>query len=316
MCYHIYMYKCQDCQREFEKKQSYCSHRGHCKLHQRGLRRWDITPEKDKKALRESTYNHSPMPLCLACGKPVKNRVNKYCNWECSLDRPRGGVPRSEATKKKIGIALRERAGEKACPKLKSCLECAKEFVPALKIRKYCCKKCADVANARNAKGKKHKGGGGYRDGSGRSKSGWYKGIHCDSTYELIFLVYHLERQSEVRRSTISLEYEFEGKKHRYHPDFDISGTLYEIKGFWTPRAQAKHEQHPEVVVVGKAEIMKMQADSSLAGKSWNQLVEVYDDSNVEFGTCAACSRRFCKPVKTAKYCCKKCREDVQFKRL
>lgn len=30
---------------------------------------------------------------------------------------------------------------------------------------------------------------GGLRVGSGRGKKGWYKGIHCDSSWELAFVV-------------------------------------------------------------------------------------------------------------------------------
>jgi hypothetical protein len=318
MCYHIHMYKCPDCQREFEKKQSYCSHRGHCKLHQRGLRRWDITPEKDKRALHESTYNLSPMPLCLVCDKPVKERRAKYCSSKCSRS-AQLSQPKTNETRAKIRASLvRRLTSENRLIPERRCKICGKRFTPKMRNRACCSRKCGGVLSGISNSGKKRIGtkSGGYREGSGRSKSGWYKGIHCGSTYELIFLVYHLERKIPIQRSTVTLEYGFEGKKRRYHPDFDVAGTLHEVKGFWTAQSQAKHEQHPEVIIVDKNEIMRMQADSSLAGKTWHELVEIYDSSNVEFGNCAACGRRFCKPEKTSKYCCKKCREDVQFKRI
>ena len=44
-----------------------------------------------------------------------------------------------------------------------------------------------------------HKSGG-YRMNSGRGKKGWYKGIFCDSSWELAFLVYHLEHNLYIER--------------------------------------------------------------------------------------------------------------------
>jgi hypothetical protein len=50
----------------------------------------------------------------------------------------------------------------------------------------------------------KEAGCGSYREGSGYGKSGYYKGIYCASTYELIFLAFHLEKSlklKEVRKN-------------------------------------------------------------------------------------------------------------------
>lgn len=75
--------------------------------------------------------------------------------------------------------------------------------------------------------------GGGYRKGSGRSKHGWYNGIYCDSTYELVFLIYCLDHNIEIRRCEKSFEYEYKNKKHKYYPDFIINNNeIIEIKGY------------------------------------------------------------------------------------
>ena len=60
--------------------------------------------------------------------------------------------------------------------------------------------------------------GGGYRKGSGRGKKGRYKGYWCDSSFKF-------ERNSE------SFKYNFQGKDHKYYPDFKIDDTFFEIKG-------------------------------------------------------------------------------------
>jgi len=71
---------------------------------------------------------------------------------------------------------------------------------------------------------------GGYREGSGRSKSGYYKGIYCGSTYELCWVIYNLDHRLEFTR--------FPGKLENngvvYFPDFLLSDnkTIVETKGY------------------------------------------------------------------------------------
>jgi hypothetical protein len=71
---------------------------------------------------------------------------------------------------------------------------------------------------------------GGYRKGSGRSKSGYYKGIYCGSTYELCWVIYNLDHKIEFTR--------FPGKLQKdgvvYYPDFLLSDgkTIVETKGY------------------------------------------------------------------------------------
>jgi len=71
---------------------------------------------------------------------------------------------------------------------------------------------------------------GGYREGSGRSKSGYYNGIYCGSTYELCWVIYSLDHHIEFER--------FPGKLEKdgitYYPDFLLSDgkTIIETKGY------------------------------------------------------------------------------------
>lgn len=97
--------------------------------------------------------------------------------------------------------------------------------------RKYktCCSICEKKSRMKNH----NHNGGGYRKNSGRSKHGYYKGIYCDSTYELAYLIYCLDHNIPIKRCEESFEYEYEGKKHLYHPDFVLNETQYvEIKGY------------------------------------------------------------------------------------
>lgn len=71
--------------------------------------------------------------------------------------------------------------------------------------------------------------GGGYRKKSGRSKSGWYKGIYCASTYELAWVIYRLDHDLEVKRYP---GYLLTSKNERYYPDFIYDNNVIEIKGY------------------------------------------------------------------------------------
>lgn len=88
---------------------------------------------------------------------------------------------------------------------------------------------------------KENKKCGGYRHGSGIGKHGYYKGYWCDSTYELVFIIYCLDHQIKFERCPYVYEYVYENKKHKYHPDFLMGDdSLVEIKGYMTDLVNIK----------------------------------------------------------------------------
>ncbi len=88
--------------------------------------------------------------------------------------------------------------------------------------------------------------------------SGYYRKFWCDSSWELAFLMYHLDNDIEIKRNNKGYSYTFYGKKHKFYPDFIIDGKFYEIKGRMDRRSKAKIKQFPqELIVIGKAEIQK-----------------------------------------------------------
>lgn len=95
--------------------------------------------------------------------------------------------------------------------------------------------------------------GGGYREGSGRGKKGRYKGYWCDSSWELAWVIYHLENNIKFERNWKKFPYEYEGKVHYYIPDFILeSGEYVEIKGYDTDQAKAKIAAFPEKIFLIK----------------------------------------------------------------
>jgi hypothetical protein len=311
-------YTCKLCSRKFTNSQSLNSHVRHCRLAQEGKTWFDTsTPSTIEKFQKLSEIRSHARPKCLVCGKECKELGAKFCSSGCSHvgKKYHHGQPRSESTKQKIRESTLKTLGDRTLS-YKNCVICGNIFKPRMKISTCCSRKCGGISAGIANKGKKRPGqGGGYREGSERAKSGWYKGFYCGSTYELIFLIYHLERGIGIRRSSASLPYEFEGRVCHYHPDFEVERTIYEIKGYSNAKAEAKKVTFPEIVIIGTNKIKEMQNNCSLAGKNITELVKMYDRSNVAFTQCAACGRDFCKLKKTSKYCCRQCCEDVQFKK-
>lgn len=105
---------------------------------------------------------------------------------------------------------------------------------------KSCCSECRDIlrkiSSTGNPSGKK----GGYHEGGGRSRSGYYNDIFMGSTYELVYYIYQTEHGKEVKRNEKVFPYRFNGKRHTYLPDFIVEGKYVEIKGLYKDVVEAK----------------------------------------------------------------------------
>lgn len=96
---------------------------------------------------------------------------------------------------------------------------------------------------------------GGLRQGSGRGKKGRYKGIYCDSTYELIFLIYCLDHNIQIKRCKEFRKYFWNNKWRRYYPDFIANNQIIEIKGFYSDQFKYKILYNPDIKVLFKKDI-------------------------------------------------------------
>jgi len=94
----------------------------------------------------------------------------------------------------------------------------------------------------------KDSGNGGYKIGSGRGKNGWYKGYWCDSSWELAWVIFHLDHKIKFERNNESFEYVYLNKLQKYYPDFKIDECYIEIKGWMTAQVKAKIEQFPKEI--------------------------------------------------------------------
>jgi len=78
---------------------------------------------------------------------------------------------------------------------------------------------------------KENPNAGGLRQGSGRGKKGWYKGYWCDSSWELAWVIYHIDNGFVFYRNKEYFTYTYKKEEKKYYPDFVMDGVYYEIKG-------------------------------------------------------------------------------------
>lgn len=144
---------------------------------------------------------------------------------------------------------------------------------------------------------------GGYRIGSGRGKSGWYKGYWCDSSWELAWVIYNLENGIKFERNKIGFEYEFENEIHSYLPDFFlINEKCYiEIKGYKTKKTEAKFKAFTEPLIVLYERDLSYIFDY-VKNKYGCDYIELYDNSPYENIKCKDCENKICRENKTG-YC-------------
>lgn len=98
---------------------------------------------------------------------------------------------------------------------------------------------------------------GGYRKGAGRGKKGWYKGFFCDSSWELAWVIYHLDHNIKFDRNFEKFEYEYNEEKHFYIPDFKKDGKFIEVKGFKNGQFYAKMKFFPHEIEIFDAKKME-----------------------------------------------------------
>lgn len=92
--------------------------------------------------------------------------------------------------------------------------------------------------------------------GGGSPRRGWYRGIRCDSSWELAFLMWHLDCGHEIIRNMRDFPYPFRNGVRYYRPDFIVEGSYYEIKGVMDYRSRRKLQYFPyPIEVVGRKEI-------------------------------------------------------------
>jgi hypothetical protein len=195
--------------------------------------------------------------ICEHCGKTMTEKFGsgRFCCRACanSRKRPQDVKDKIRETVKAANQTGFTKHGKSICqtsPEARmlralerhrilapTCPICG-ELIPFEKRYKKTCgkKECVHEAISRKAKET-----GGLRPRSGTGKSGWYKGYFCNSTYELVYVIYNIDHDISFKRFKDFYTYEWNGKTYKYYPDFELKdGSLVEIKGYFTEKVAAK----------------------------------------------------------------------------
>ena len=268
------IYSC-ECGKTFTTSQQVNGHKSHCKIHMSFIgREEDLEKAEQKrkdsisKYMRESAIKRKEereqkeseelnkwieeRHRCKKCGKVMVQffGTGVFCSRQCSNSHEHGEESRKKASDsaknfysvpsnldimRTAGIIRRKRNEEEYYKNPSICKVCGKLMPYERRNHKTCSTECYK------------KSSGGFREGSAKNyKYGTYKGIYCDSSWELAFIVYNMDNNVDIQRNTDYFFYTYMGKEHKYYPDFIIGNTYIEIKNYWTEQVQAKIDCFPK----------------------------------------------------------------------
>lgn len=244
------------------------------------------------------------MKTCPKCNN-IHSKDGTFCSRSCANSRG----PRSLEFKNIVSNKLSGRKGHNVNKGkifveriTANCQDCGKEFqFLKTQSRKFCSILC------------RNKQSGGYREGSGRSKSGYYKGIYCGSTYELVWLIYQLDHHQNFSRFSGCLISSITGKK--YYPDFLQNGKIVEIKGFENPQSVEEKSniarEHGYDVIVKRKNDLTIEFNWVQSNYTFKSLQELYDGYKPKYNyTCSCCKTIFTTDIKkktTIVFCSRQC---------
>lgn len=188
------------------------------------------------------------MKACLLCGCTIPN-ANKFCSNSC-----RAIYLNQHSNLLRIDGKPHNYNDDK----IRNCKICGTKLHHC-STTGYCAKHYREHSKwrANLIIGVKDKNGG-YRPGSGHGKHGRYGGYWCDSSWELAWVIYHIEHGIQFERNHDGFEYTHENKTYRYYPDFKLeSGIFIEIKGVQTNKDLSKWKVFPHELVILDSTSMK-----------------------------------------------------------
>ena len=256
-----------ECGKTFASSQSCNGHKASCKIHHQAkygtIDKLDKKNEKLSIKAKQAAKDHlkqleavkelrakawiAEQHLCENCGKIMTEKYGsgRFCSKFCSCSRSK-----STEIRAKISTSLQGKSFPRVLPTIKANNKAVYELSPKFckvcgkaieydRRRHFTCtsEDCHNKYLSIQTKGVS----GGFRLGTSRGKQGWYKGYHCDSTYELVFVIYNLDHNIPFERNYQSYQYELDGETHLYYPDFRLAdGSLVEIKGWVTDTTSIK----------------------------------------------------------------------------
>lgn len=307
-------YRCV-CGKVFNSSQAFNSHRASCEAYLKSVEKWESRCLRIREGSRHANEVHkinnelrkksklerwvAEKHKCEHCGKIMTEKFGsgRFCSRACA-----NSHKVSEETKQKIansiakspllytegGHIVQQQAINRYKASVKYCPICGNEIPYERRNFKTCSDNCYHALLSKKAKAR---GFGGLTNGCGNySKHGSYKGIHCDSTYELIYLVYCLENNIEIQRNKKYFNYyNTSGELKKYYPDFYLpkTNTYIELKGYKDGNVELKLEAVKKagsnIEILYKADLIdKISFINKKLNKNYNintaNIAELYDN--------------------------------------
>lgn len=242
-------YICKYCNKQYSSNESRNGHQTWCKSNPNVSQ----TKLKISSTLRgvfhniEESNKVNYKRLCQKCNNQYDlfiskrayelGQYKKYCSRSCANSRQwneqdKQKISTSCKNSSKVKVAAKIRSESYKKPKYKkNCPICGSQFYVTEKgsIKKYCKWDCYKLHTKIL---RKTPVCAGYNHGGGVGKSGWYKGIWCDSSWQLAYVLYCLDHKIQIKRNKQAFPYMYNKVQYLYYPDFQVQGQLVEIKGY------------------------------------------------------------------------------------
>ena len=266
------MESCQLCGQQFKNKSSFTQHvKYHCKAN----------PNRQQV----NAYRVHKQAACSICGKLFDVANLRKHEASCGkVDRQRhvsheglncefcGKLCKNKNSLAQHELRCKENPERKDFNNLAAFV--AKESAEA-RTERY--KNCRETLKARIALGEVN------YDNNIRTKYkfGTYQGYHCDSSWELAFVIYNLDHNIIFSRNTERFPYLWRDATHYYYPDFIIQDTYYEVKSYFDDRVAAKCEAFPEDKILVILDQVKIQPYLNYCEKTYGKdFATLYDRSS------------------------------------
>lgn len=275
------------CGKTYENIQAFRGHKSHCVKHLTKTNKLSLREEIDKtNGIKHSFTAKTKKDICEKakakewllqkhtcerCGKVMTSKYasGRFCSSKCAHSRKQ-----TEETKEKIkskittlvqngtysSFDMHQKCINNYNKNPNKCIICGNLLPYEKRDNKTCSSQCKNKLLSHNSSiAAKLKGGNlnpyGVR---GKAKYGTYKNIHCDSSWELAFVIFHLDNSIPIKRNTEGFVYFYEGKEHLYYPDFIVKDEYIEIKNYISDVFSEKQKHFPKdkkLIVISKKEI-------------------------------------------------------------
>lgn len=263
-----------ECGKRFSSSQKYGGHTTHCKQHLTATGKYDFSyhnpaiKEKIKQDLVDEKLNQwiAEKHTCEKCEKVMTEKFGsgRFCSKSCANAHKKSDESKLKVSQtlnkfhkhqKDVGADIRTKNIRSYEINPNRCKICGKPLSYDDRNLNTCSRECSlqlqsiTMTDILAEKGL-------HRTVPKKYKYGTYRGIHCDSSWELAFLIYCLECGKNIRRCDEHFTYTLDNHRHNYFPDFIVDDNYYEIKNYYTETVYAKIAQFPKdkklIIIDGK----------------------------------------------------------------